>query len=422
MPILVCGINHKTAPVAIREKAVFATEKLAVYLADLLAHENIHEAVILSTCNRSEVYCDSDNADLLFEWFCRQHDLTPRELLPVWYVRHAEDAVSHIMRVACGLDSMVLGESQILGQMKEAFSESCAAGSVGPLFNRLFQQVFSVAKDVRTNTSIGACPVSVASTAVALAQQLFPVMAQATALVIGAGDTAELVLRYLMLRAPENILLVNRNYENASNLAKKYQAQVYSFDDLPKALSKADIVISATGSAQPVITKAMLQSVLTQRKIPEIVLIDLAVPRDIDTQVNELPGVQLRSIDDLTTIIQHNLRGREHAAEKAAEVIQQKATAFIAWLDSLDLVGITIRSYRRQIEEMGQTELAKAARQLSRGDDPLQVLASFAHAFTNKLLHTPSVQLRQAGVEGRVDILQLAQQLFAIPQSESELL
>ncbi|MES2218112.1 MAG: glutamyl-tRNA reductase [Pseudomonadota bacterium] len=422
MPIIVCGINHKTAPVEIREKAVFATEKLAIYLADLLAHENIKEAVILSTCNRSELYCDAGNAELLFEWFCRQHNLSARELKPVWYIYHGAAAVQHIMQVACGLDSMVLGEPQVLGQMKEAFSESCAAGSVGPLFNRLFQQVFAVAKDVRANTAIGACPVSVASTAVNLAQQLCPELTGATVLVIGAGDTAELVLRYLTLRAPENLLIANRNLEHANALAKKYAVEVFSLDDLSKALLRADIVISATGSVQPLITKTLMQSILSLRKKHDITLIDIAVPRDIEAQVGELPGVQLRCIDDLKTIIQHNLRGREHAAEKATEVIQQKAHDFIAWLDSLDMVANTISAYRRQIEEMGQAELAKAARQLHRGDDPLQVLASFSHAFTNKLLHAPSVQLRQAGVEGRIDILQLAQQLFAIPQSESELI
>jgi glutamyl-tRNA reductase len=389
MPIIVCGINHKTAPLEIREKAVFATDKLAIYLADLLTSENIPEAVVLSTCNRSEVYCACGNAEQLFEWFCRQHNLSPRELKPVWYSYHGTAAVEHIMQVACGLDSMVLGESQILGQMKEAFSESCAAGSVGPLFNRLFQQVFTVAKDVRANTAIGACPVSVASTAVSLAQQLCPEIATATILVIGAGDTAELVLRYLTLRAPENLLLANRNVEHANALAAKYAIEIFPFDELHHALVRADLVISATGSAQPIITQALLQSILPLRKTRDLTLIDIAVPRDIEAQVGDLPGVQLRCIDDLKNIIQHNMRGREHAAEKAVEVIQQKARDFIAWLDSLDMVASTIRAYRRQIEE---------------------------------LLHAPSVQLRQAGVDGRTDILQLAQQLFAIPPSKSELI
>jgi glutamyl-tRNA reductase len=422
MPIIVCGMNHKTAPLSLRERVIFPMEKLPLYLADLLTHENIQEAVILSTCNRSELYCDSADVEPMIEWFCRQHQLSREQLWPALYVHRDEDAVQHIMQVACGLDSMVLGESQILGQIKEAFSESCAAGSVGPLFNRLFQQVFAVAKEVRTNTAIGACPVSVASAAVGLAKQLFPALNTATVLVIGAGDTADLVLRYLKVHAPKQLLIANRQLDNAQALAEKHHAKAMSFADLEAALTLADVVISATGSTLPVVSFDLMQQVAHARNQQLLTIIDIAVPRDIEATVESLPSVRLCCIDDLKTIIQHNLRGREHAAEKAREVIEVKSKEFLAWLGSLDLVATTIRAYRKQIEEISQLELAKAARQLQRGDDPIQVLALFAHAFTNKLLHTPSAQLRQAGVDGRVDILQLAQHLFAIPQTESELL
>ncbi len=422
MPIIVCGINHKTAPLSLREQVVFPLEKLPLYLADLLAHENIQEAVILSTCNRSELYCDTQDVELLIEWFCRQHQLSRTQLEPALYVYRGEAAIQHIMQVACGLDSMVLGESQVLGQMKAAFSESCAAGAIGPLFNRLFQQVFAVAKEVRTNTAVGACPVSVASAAVGLAKQLHSSLSSATVLVIGAGATSDLVLRYLKVHTPQRLWIANRHLENAAVLSNKHQAEAMSFADLSDALVKADVVISATGSTLPVISKTMMIAVSEKRQHKKILMIDIAVPRDIEASVAELPSVQLCCIDDLKEMIQHNVRGREHAAEKAREVIQTKSKEFVAWLSSLELVATTIRAYRKQIEELSQAELAKAARQLQRGDDPLQVLASFAHAFTNKLLHTPSAQLRQAGVEGRVDILQLAQQLFAIPQPDSELL
>lgn len=422
MPIIVCGINHKTAPLSLREQAVFSVEKLPLYLTDLLAHKNIQEAVILSTCNRSELYCDAQDVEILLEWFCRQHQLSREQLDAALYVHHDEAAIKHIMHVACGLDSMVLGESQILGQMKEAFSESCAAGAVGPLFNRLFQQVFAVAKEVRTNTAIGACPVSVASAAVGLAKELYPALSSATVLVIGAGATADLVLRYLKTHTPRRLLIANRHIDNAADLGKKHQAEALTFANLPDALVQADMVISATGSTLPVVSKVMMTSVAEQRQHKKIHMIDIAVPRDIEASVAELESVQLCCIDDLKEMIQHNLRGREHAAEKAREVISAKSKEFVAWLSSLDLVATTIRAYRRQIEELSQIEMAKAARQLQRGDDPLQVLAGFAYAFTNKLLHTPSAQLRQAGVEGRIEILQLAQQLFAIPQSETEVL
>jgi len=422
MPIFVCGINHKTAPLAIREQVIFSLEKLPLYLNDLRTNENIQEAVILSTCNRSELYCDVDAADRLLEWFCRQHQLTYTELQSVMYIYEGQAAVAHMMQVACGLDSMILGEPQILGQMKEAFSESCAAGTVGPLFNKLFQQIFAVAKEVRTHTAIGACPVSVASTAVSLAKKCLPEISSVNILLLGAGDTIDLVLRYLKPESGENIVIANRNKQNAANLAKKYNAKVISFSDLIDALSFVDLVVSATGSTQPIVTKKMMEAVLLKRKGKALTIIDIAVPRDIDPLVGELSTINLHCIDDLKETIQHNLHGREHAAEKAREVIHQRSKDFVAWLNSLELVATTIKAYRKQIEEISHAELAKATRQLQRGDDPMHVLAAFAYAFTNKLLHSPSVQLRQAGVEGRIDILQMAQQLFAITQPESELI
>ena len=415
MPIIACGINHKTAPVALREKVVFQSEKLALYLQDLIAHESIREAVLLSTCNRSELYCDVEDVSSIVNWFCRQHQITYSEIQPAWYCYENHAAVEHIMQVACGLDSMVLGETQILGQMKQAFSESCAAGSVGPQFNRLFQQVFSVAKEVRTNTSIGACPVSIASAAVSLAKQIFgSSMSEMNFLLIGGGDTIQLVLRHLQTQSIKIPTIANRNLNNALTLAEQFSGKGVSFLSLTEELQTADIVISATSSATPIVTKTMLAN-----RTKPIVIIDIAVPRDVEAEVSFIPSVQLYSIDDLKSIIQHNLRGREHAAEKAQQVIAQRSSEFIAWLHSIDQVATTIRAYRKQIEDLCDAELSKALRQLQRGDDPVQVLAAFSHALVNKLLHNPSVQLRQAGVEGRFDLLELAQQLFAIPQPET---
>jgi glutamyl-tRNA reductase len=423
MPIIACGINHKTASIELREKVVFSLEKMSVYLSDLLRHENIHEAVILSTCNRSEIYCNTDDSEKLLDWYCHQHQLSRAELEPALYLYEDKAAIAHIMQVACGIDSMVLGESQILGQMKDAFSESCAAGVIGPLFNRLFQQVFSVAKEVRSNTSIGACPVSVASASVGLAKQIVPELSAATVLVIGAGATVELLLRHLQTHSIASLIIANRNKEHAVTLASNYGGQAIAFSALGDALVEADIVISATGSALPVVTKAMMQKVLMSRqsKSNPIVMIDIAVPRDVEPTVSELASVHLYCIDDLKSIIQQNRHGREHAAEKAQEIIDQKSSDYIAWIHSLEIVSTTISAYRKQVEEICQAELAKAVRQLQRGEDSIQVLTSFSHAFTNKLLHVPCVQLRQAGFEGRFEILRLAQQLFAIPQVESEL-
>jgi len=413
MPIIACGINHKTAPIALREKVIFSAEKLALYLHDLAVNENIPEAVLLSTCNRSELYCKADNIDQIVDWFCRHHQLSIEELKPAMYFHHDQAAVEHIMRVACGLDSLVLGESQILGQMKDAFSEACAAGTVNTLFNRLFQQVFAVAKEVRTNTAVGACPVSVSSAAVSFVKTVSAhALAHANVLLIGAGVTMELVVRHLLPHTPKQIVIANRSADHAAELANKYHVESVSFASLTAALADADIVISATGSTMPIVTRAMLQG----RDKP-IFIVDIAVPRDVEASVAELNGVQLYSIDDLKMIIQRNMRGREHAAEKAYEVIKNSSHDFMAWLKSLDLVATTIRAYRKQVEDLCAAELVKSKRQLQRGDDPADVLANFAYALTQKLLHTPSVQLRQAGVEGRFEVLQLVQELFAIPSS-----
>ncbi len=412
MPIIACGINHRTAPVALREKAMFAQDKLALYLHDLMVNESISEAVLLSTCNRSELYCDYDDPDKLVDWFCRQHQLSREELEPAMYIYHQQEAVQHIMRVACGLDSMVLGESQILGQMKEAFSESCAAGTVGTLFNRLFQHVFGVAKDIRHSTAIGACPVSVSSAAVNfLKQTVGDAIQEASVLLLGAGMTMELVLRHLLPHRPKQVAIVNRSLNQAEELAKKYHCPAVQFAQLSQALSDADILLTATGSTLPIVT----QSMLCHRRKP-VFIIDIAVPRDVEPEAAELPQVNLYSIDDLKAMIQQNKRGREHAADKAEEVIKQRSADYMHWLTSLDLVATTIRAYRNQIETLCDAELAKSLRQLHRGDDPVQVLTSFAYALTKKLLHAPSVQLRQAGSEGRLEILHLAQKLFAIPE------
>ncbi len=411
MPIIACGLNHKTAPIALREKVIFQSEKLPLYLQDLI-NEGVREAVLLSTCNRSEIYCDSDDAGRLFNWFCREHGLLPEEIQSSWYSFSDQAAVEHMMKVACGLDSMVLGEPQVLGQMKEAFSESCAAGCIGGQFNRLFQQIFAVAKEVRTNTSIGACPVSLASAAVNLAKQkMANPLSDATILLIGAGDTIQLVLRYLKTQSVKQIIIANRRVENIKELAEKNSAKMISFDELPQTLSICDLVISATGSTVPIITKKSL-ALTTQ----PLCIVDLAVPRDVDIAVSELSNINLFSIDDLKSIIQKNLNGREHAAEKAHDIIKLKSMEFMIWQNSLDQATAAIQAYRKQIENLSDLELTKAIRLLERGDDPAEVLIYFARALTNKILHHPSVQLRQAGMEGRVELLRLAQQLFTITE------
>lgn len=420
MSIFVVGMNHKTAPVHLREQVYFTFDRLSLYLQDILGRGMAREVMLLSTCNRSELYCEADDAASLREWFCSQVPLRENELGRAVYVLKGEDAIAHIIHVACGLDSMVLGEPQVLGQMKEAFSESCAAGAVGSVFNQLFQHVFSIAKEIRTTTAIGACPVSVASAAVHFARQLTGPFEQSRVVLVGAGDATALFARYMKNLLTQPVTVVNRNIENAAAIAQTIGGIAAGLDKLDSALAEADIVFSATGSLSPIITRLAVGNAMAGRGERPMILIDIAVPRDIEPAVSEIENVRLYCIDDLKVIIEKNRQGREHAAEKAREMIRKKSRDFIMSLSSADKVANTIRAYRGQIEDICQAELMKAKLQLSQGDDPEQVLEMFAHAFTRKLLHAPSVQLRQAGVEGRFELLRFAKQLFSIPDPEAE--
>jgi glutamyl-tRNA reductase len=421
MSIFVIGINHKTAPVTLREKVYFETDKLSLYLQDIIQSGAAHEAVLLSTCNRSELYCDTHDIGAVRDWFCRQTSTPSAELESALYIYRDEDAVSHIMKVACGLDSMIMGEPQILGQMKGAYSESCTAGAIGTLFHRLFQQVFTAAKEIRTTTSVGACPVSVASSAVHFVRQKIADFANANVVLIGAGDTTELMMRYLKSHLSTPITLVNRTLENASHLIEEFGGSVYGMERLPCALARADVVFSATGSAVPIVTKSMVVDVMQARRDKPLWMIDVAVPRDIEHAVSDVANVNLYCIDDLKIIIERNRQGREHAADKAYEMIADRSNAFIQNIHSYDKVTKAIRTYRGQVEDICRVELMKARQLLQQGVPPLDALEMFASAYTKKLLHAPSVQLRLAGAEGRFELLQYAKQLFSIPDPEAEL-
>ncbi len=423
MSLIIIGVNHKTAHITLREKIYFAPEKITFYLQDIIEKNIAREAVLMSTCNRSELYCEADDIEALQAWFCAQTTLSADILLPAIYMHCDQAAIAHIMQVACGLDSMVLGEPQILGQMKTAFSESCAAGAVGSYFHRLFRYVFTLAKTIRTTTSIGACPVSIASAAVHFAKQkqstfIAANFSAAHITLIGAGETAELLMRYLTAQAVTALTLINRNIEHARTLMKNTRGCVLGLDQLTTALTTADIVFSATGSATPIITKELVEEIMCARAHRPLMLIDIAVPRDIDPAVANIENIQLYCIDDLMAMIAQHRQGREHAADQARALITQKSADCLAELNSMTAVADMIRAYRSQIEKICYDELIKAQQQLSQGADPIQTLNEFARAYTNKILHTPSSQLRQAGVEGRMEWLTVAKQLFAIHEVE----
>ena len=413
MTLLTLGINHKTAPVEIREKVAFAAENLARALKELISQEAVNEAAILSTCNRTELYCslNSTDRDVLINWISQFHDVKHDDLAPYVYTYANNEAVQHILRVASGLDSLVMGEPQILGQIKDAYAHATDAGAIGQQLNRLFQHTFSVAKEVRTNTAIGSNPVSVAFAAVSLAKQIFSNLSEHTALLIGAGETIELVARHLKEQGIRKMNVANRTVERAQVLASQFDGEAIPLVEMPDRLVDADIVISSTASQLPILGKGAVESALKQRKHKPIFMVDIAVPRDIEPEVNKLRDVYLYTVDDLHEVIEENRKSRQAAAEEAEEIIENQVEHFMGWLRSLDSVDI-IRSFRTQAELKRDACVKQAERQLAAGKEPQEVMKELARSLTNKLIHEPSAQMNQAAFEGRKNILDAAQELF----------
>ncbi len=413
MPLLVIGLNHKTAPVAIRERIAFGPDQLTQALAGFTGVEGVSEAVILSTCNRTEVYCWHRRADAsgLLGWLLNAKGAAAKDLGTYTFGLTDADAVRHVFRVACGLDSMVLGEPQILGQLKSAYQTARQAGTLGKLLNRLFQSAFFVAKQVRTDTAIGSSPVSVAFAAVRLAEQIFGDLRQQTALLIGAGDTINLAAQHLRERGLHDLIIVNRSLERAQSIASRLGGYAIQLGNLTQHLAKADIVISATASPEPLLTRAMVEQALKTRKHRPMFLLDIAVPRDIEPDVGKLADAYLYTVDDLEAVIQENLHSRRLAAQQAEDIIATEVAHFMEWLQSLDAVG-TIQALRDKTEAIRAEALERAKRSLARGDSPDEVMALLATTLASKLTHAPYVKLREASSAGREDLLKAAWELF----------
>lgn len=415
MPIFAFGINHKTAPVEIREQVAFTPERLPEALQQLVEQGSVSEAAILSTCNRTELYCGmaDDNTEQVLSWFHNFHRLSKEDVEPFFYAHPEKDAIQHMLRVASGLDSLVLGEPQILGQMKQAYSSANNAKTVGPLLNRLFQHTFSVAKQVRSDTAIGASPVSVAFAAVSLSKQIFSGFENHTALLIGAGETIELVARHLHENGIGRLIIANRTVDKAHVLASELGGYAIALSELPDHLAEADIVISSTASQLPILGKGAVESALKKRKHKPMLMVDIAVPRDIETEVGDLNDVYLYTVDDLKEIIDEGLKSRQEAAQQAEEIIDNQVTHFLGWMRSLDAVD-AIREFRESGEEMRDQAADTALRQLQSGKDPEQVVQELARQLTNRLLHTPCEQMREAGYNGRIELLDAASELFQL--------
>ncbi|MGB5226426.1 MAG: glutamyl-tRNA reductase [Arenicellales bacterium] len=407
------GINHRTAPVNIREQTAFAPDKLVTALADITDTGGAREATILSTCNRTEIYCSHEqaNENSLIGWFCDYHRLRAKEIEPYLYRHPGDEAVRHAFRVASGLDSMVLGEPQILGQMKEAFATAHKTGVTGKLLNQLFQHTFSVAKQVRTDTQIGASAVSVAYAAVKLAKQIFSDLSQKTVLLIGAGETIELTAQHLSQQQVGHIIVSNRTVERAQKLSDLVHGEAITLAELPTRLHEADIVIASTASQLPILGKGAVEQALKKRRHRPIFMVDLAVPRDIEAEVGELSDIFLYTVDDLQNVVEENLQSRREAASEAEEIIDLQVNQFVNWIKSLDAVPM-IRALRENADTLRQVELDKAHRLLASGETAEVVIEALARSLTNKLTHAPTAALKEAGLEADKPVIEAARRLF----------
>ncbi|TRX56402.1 glutamyl-tRNA reductase [Thalassomonas sp. M1454] len=407
MSIFAVGINHKTAPVSVREKVAFTPDNLTHALQQMIDDLGCKEAAILSTCNRTELYFVQDKPlnDVqlaITHWLENFHKVSASMISPTLYWHHDQQAVNHMMRVACGLDSLILGEPQILGQMKQAYSQAKASGSMHLVMERLFQRTFGAAKQVRTDTDIGSSAVSVAFAAVNLAKHIFADLSKSKVLLIGAGETVELVAKHLYDNKVQQITVANRTVARAEELAKAVGADVITLAQIPEHIGDADIVISSTASTLPIIGKGMVETALQQRRHRPIFMVDIAVPRDIEEQVGDLEDVYLYTVDDLQGIVAQNMENRRKAAQEAESIVGSQTKDFMAWLRGLNTQDAVI-SYRNQCMEKRDELLLKAKQQLANNKDAEAVLAELATKLTNNLMHAPTRALQSAAQGGELD-------------------
>ena len=419
MTLFVFGINHTTAPIDVREKLAFAPEITASALQQLVSQTAISEAAILSTCNRTEVYGrlpadpkQSEECNLVVaQWLANFHQVALDQVQHHSYFQQADQAVKHMMRVASGLDSMVLGEPQILGQLKSSFSVARQEKTATSHWIRMFHSAFNMAKYVRTHTAIGENPVSVAFAAVTMAKQIFAHLEDQSALLIGAGETIELVARHLHDAGVKKIIVANRTLARAEDLALEFNAQAILLSDIPDHLAAADIVISSTASQLPILGKGAVERALRQRKHKLMFMVDIAVPRDIEAEVDELDDVYLFTVDDLKDVIDEGMRSRQEAAKTAEVMIEEGLVTYLESERSLDAVG-SIRGYRQSMEALRDDELDRAMAKLAKGEDAQVVMQRLARDLTNKMMHAPTVQLKKASALGDDQSLALLQTMF----------
>ncbi len=430
MRLLAIGINHSTANVELREQLAFAPELMQAALQSLLASlsqanesaqlDSAAEAVIVSTCNRTELIVSTEhNAEVVIAWLAQFKSLPVEQFNEHLYLYENQEALKHLIRVAGGLDSMILGEPQIFGQMKSSYAVSRQVNALGVELEPIFQHVFAVAKKVRSDTAIGENPVSVAFAAVTLAQRIFADLSSVAVLLVGAGDTIELVAQHLINSGAKNVVVANRTLDRAQTLADRLNAKAILLSDVPSSLGDFDIVISSTASQLPVLGKGAVEDALKSRKRRPIFMVDIAVPRDIEPQVADLPDVYLYTVDDLRDIIDHNVRLRVAEANKATEIVDAGVKEFATWQRSREATDLVV-SYRSNIQSLRDEELERALQLLQSGKSPEEALSSLARALTQKIMHQPTVEMRNAAGLNNKALLESAKVLFGLEKLISE--
>lgn len=412
MHLFTVGVNHTTAPLNIREHVAFQQETLGQALRDLTQH-GIHEAAILSTCNRTELYCHTEHPEAVIRWLAHYHKLPSEHLQPYSYTLPGDASVKHAFRVASGLDSMVLGEPQILGQMKQAVKIAESAGTLGTLLHKLFQRTFAVAKEVRSTTDIGASSISMAAAAVRLSQRIFGHLRDQHVLFIGAGEMIELCVEHFRAQQPKSITVANRTLERGHQLAERIGGRAVLLSDLPELFHQFDIVVSCTASQLPIVGLGMVERAIKLRKHRPMFMVDLAVPRDIEQEVSQLDDVYLYTVDDLSNVVKEGLGNRQQAAAEAESIIDMRVGDFMQWLKTRESVP-TIRALREQAEITRVNELEKAIKLLQKGEAPEKVIESLSQALTNKFMHGPSHALNNSHGEAHLQLEQVLKQLFQL--------
>jgi len=412
MQLYTIGVNHTTAPIEIRENVAFSMDNMREALCDLTV-KNAMEAAILSTCNRTEIYVQSAEAQPIISWLADYHQLELNHIQPYTYTLANQEAVKHAFRVASGLDSMVLGEAQILGQFKQSVKIAQEAGTLGTNLHKLFQRTFEVAKEVRTNTDIGASSISMAAAAVKLAQRIFGNLSEQKVLFIGAGEMITLCANHFAAQKPKSMTVANRTIERGKHLADSIQAHAILLNDLPERFAEFDIVITCTGSQLPIVGLGMVERAVKARRHHPIFMADLAVPRDIEAEVAQLDDVFLYTVDDLAQVVSDGLENRQEAAVNAEMIVAARVDHFMQWLQKRNSVP-TIKALRDQAESMRVAEFEKALKLIQKGESPEKVLEMLSLAITKKFLHAPSHALNQSHGDEHERLEQLLRHIYQI--------